>query len=102
MRVVKPSRVREYAALYPDAASSLLAWLRIAKRGRWRSIPEVRAQLPSADAAKVASGRIVTIFNIGGNKYRLIVSIHYPWSMLYVLRFVTHAEYDKNAWKETL
>lgn len=47
-------------------------------------------------------GNIVTVFNIGGNKYRLIVAIHYNRGLIYVLRFFTHAEYSKNAWKEVL
>jgi mRNA interferase HigB len=102
MRVVKPSRIREFAKAYPDAASSLIAWLRITRAARWLNIQEARQELPSADAARVASGRTVTIFNIGGNKYRLIVSIHYKWSMVYVLRFMTHSEYDRNKWKESL
>jgi len=102
MRIVKPSRVREHARSHPDAASSLLAWLRIAQKANWHNIQDVRRELPSADGVEVASGRIVTVFNIGGNKYRLIVSIHYRWSMIYVLRFLRHDDYDRNNWKESL
>jgi mRNA interferase HigB len=51
---------------------------------------------------EVKSGHVVTIFNIRGNRYRLIVAIKYEWSMVYVLRFLTHAEYDKDQWKEQL
>lgn len=54
---------------------------------------------PHADAATVRSGNTVTIFNIGGNDYRLIVSIKYKWGVVYVRDFLTHAEYSKDAWK---
>lgn len=42
------------------------------------------------------------VFNIGGNKYRLIAAIHFNRQIIFVLRFLTHAEYDKNIWKEQL
>jgi mRNA interferase HigB len=102
MRIVKPSRVREYAKNHADVAASLLAWLRVAGRAKWQSIRDVRQTYPHADAVKAASGRIVTVFNFGGNKYRLIASIKHQWSMVYVLRFLTHAEYDKDKWKDQL
>ena len=44
----------------------------------------------------------VTVFNVGGNKYRLIAAIHYNRQRLYVLRILTHAEYDKDRWKDIL
>jgi hypothetical protein len=50
----------------------------------------------------VSSGRTVVIFNIGGNKYRLITAIHYNTRKVFVLRFLTHAEYDLQSWKEGL
>ena len=102
MRIVKPSRVREYATAHADAAASLLAWLRVTERAKWQSIRDVRKSYPHADAVEVASRRIVTVFNFGGNKYRMIASIKYQWSMVYVLRFMTHAEYDKQKWKAQL
>lgn len=102
MRVIKPSRIHEYGRRYADADIPLRAWLKVAKRSKWRTIGEVRQVYSSADAARVASGGIVTVFNIGGNKYRLIVAIHYNVGFIFVLRFLTHAEYDKNAWKGQL
>ena len=68
----------------------------------WQSIQELRCQYPHADAVRVASGRTVTVFNVRGNRYRLIVAIHYQWAMVYVLRFLTHAQYDKGQWKGEL
>jgi mRNA interferase HigB len=51
---------------------------------------------------RVASGRIATVFNACGNKYRMIVAFHYDKPRVYMLRFLTHAEYDKQAWKKQL
>ena len=50
----------------------------------------------------VDSNRTVVIFNIGGKNYRLITAIHYNRQLVFVLRFMTHAEYSKNRWKDDL
>jgi mRNA interferase HigB len=102
MRVIKPSRIHEFGRLFADAKVSLSAWLRIARHADWQNIVDVRLTFPSADPVKVKSGRIVVVFNICGNKYRLIVATHYNTGMLYILRFMTHAEYDKEKWKGQL
>lgn len=64
---------------------------------------EVRREYPHADATdKTASGRTVTIFNIGGGKYRLVTAIHYNVEKIFTLRIMTHAQYSKEAWKRDL
>jgi mRNA interferase HigB len=102
VRVVKPSRIREYQDAYPKASSSLGRWLELVEMHSWSNLQELRRVFRSADAVTVASGRTVTVFNIGGNDYRLITAIHYNTGVIYVMLFMTHAEYDKDAWKESL
>lgn len=102
MRVIGPSRVKQWADQYPGASAGLATWLTIAIAADWSSLAEVRRDFPQADGVKVRSGNTVTVFNIGGNKYRLIAAIKYPWRTLYALRFLTHAEYDKDRWKHEL
>jgi mRNA interferase HigB len=58
-------------------------------------LAEVRRVIPSADRV----GRY-TVFNIGGNKARLIAAIHYNRGKVYIRHILTHAEYDRGAWKE--
>lgn len=99
VRIIKPSTLREYAAKHAPAKGPLSAWLLSASRADWQSIDEVRRTYPQADAATVRSGGIVTILNIGGNKYRLITAIHYNTQRIYIRDFLTHAEYDKMRWK---
>jgi mRNA interferase HigB len=69
-------------------------------KAKWEHINDVRRVFPSADAVKVKSGRTVTVFNIGGNKYRLITSIHYNRRKIFILDVLTHAEYGKDNWRE--
>lgn len=102
VRVIKPSRIRQHAKDYPDAKMALLGWLRIARRASWGSLQDVRKDMPHADGVDVYSGRTVTVFNIGGNKYRLITSIVYRSYTVYVLRFLTHKEYNTEKYKEQL
>ena len=99
MRIVKPSTIRHYRQRYPDAQAFLDNWLKVARVAEWQSILEVRRQYPHADAATVASGNTVTIFNVAGNKYRLVVSIKYRMQTVFIRDFLTHAEYDKGHWK---
>ena len=68
----------------------------------WRSLEDVRRDFPTADGVSVKSGRVATVFNIRGNKYRLVTAIHYNRGVVYVMRFYTHAEYDRDRWKDTL
>jgi len=102
MQIVKPLRIRAFAQQHARAKTSLLLWLVKAKAARWTHHQDARQTFPSADPVRVASGRSVTVFNIGGNHYRLITAIHYDRQKIYVLRFMTHAEYTKDRWKDEL
>jgi mRNA interferase HigB len=102
MRVIKPTRVKEYAKMFPDAEEQLMTWLKAARLADWRSIRDVRTMYPHADAVLVKSGNVVTIFNVRGNNYRLIVAIKYDYATVYILRFLTHTEYNKDKWKAEL
>jgi len=102
VRIIKPSTVRAYASANPDAASALHRWMRLVRPARWRKLQEARQMFGSADEVRMKSGRNVVVFNIGGNKYRLIAAVHYNLGRVYVLRFLTHAEYDRAKWKDEL
>ena len=91
MRVISRKPLREFAIKHPPAKAPLDAWFAETCRADWASFADVRAAYRHADV--VAGNRV--IFNIGGNKYRLIAKVAYRCRTIYV-RFVgTHAEYDK-------
>lgn len=102
MRVISRRSLNEFAARFPDAAPGLNAWYRVARDAGWTNLVQVRRNYPSADPVRVKSGRSVVVFNIGGNKYRLIAAIHYNRQLLYVLHILTHSEYDRLPWKDQL
>jgi mRNA interferase HigB len=102
MHVITRKRLREFAEQHPDSAEALERWYRHLRQARWESIQDVRGVYPRADAVAVKSGNTVTVFNIGGNKYRLLAAIHYNRQRVYVLRVLRHSEYTRAAWKDTL
>ena len=90
MHVITLRRLREFWRIHPDAERSLRSWYQVVKQAHWEHFADVRALYGSADQV----GKF-TVFNIAGNKYRLIVKINYPYRVVYI-RFVgTHAEYDQ-------
>ena len=102
MHVVAPPTLLEFARQHSDAATVLLIWLRTAKAADWASLENVRQFYPTTDPVKVASGRIVYVFNIKGNSYRLVTAIHFNRRRIFILRFMTHAQYSKDFWKSQL
>jgi mRNA interferase HigB len=102
VKVIKPVTVHLWARKHPTAASSLSGWLALVKAARFKDFSALRQVYRSADLVQVASGRNVIVFNISGNNYRLIAAVHFNTQRVFALRFMTHAEYGKNRWKETL
>ena len=91
MHVVKKKTLQDFWRRHPAAETPLRAWLKDAERAEWRSMHDIKAYARSADP--LGDHRVV--FNIGGNKYRLVVLCLMAKGRLYV-RFVgTHAEYDR-------
>lgn len=102
MRIIKRSTLAAYWERNPQAKSGLLHWHMLAMAARWTSLQDVRATFPHADGVPVKSGRTVVVFNIAGNKWRLITAIHYNRQLLFTLMVLTHAEYSRGKWKEML
>lgn len=91
MRIIARRTLREFWEQYPDAEEALRAWYHDAKQAEWRTPSEIRQTY--ANASFIANNRIV--FNIRGNKYRLIAALNYDYGILYI-RFVgTHNAYDQ-------
>ena len=95
MHVISRKRLREAATRHPELELSLDVWFRIAKRASWQTLADVRRTFSSADLVQKW-----TVFNIKGNKYRLITEINYRFQRIYIRRVLTHAEYDQGKWKQ--
>jgi mRNA interferase HigB len=95
MHVITKKRIDKFTKFHPDCFSALEAWYRIVKNNIFRSFSELKYHFPSADMV----GKLI-IFNIGGNKVRLIAAIHFNRGKLYIRHVLTHKEYDKGKWRE--
>lgn len=71
------------------------SWYRLMKQRNFSSIEQIRDLFPAAD--KVGK---LTVFNIGGNRVRLVAAIHYNRNKIYIRAVLTHREYDAGKWKE--
>ena len=95
MHIITRKRCLEFAEKHPNSSAPLNAWYRIVKNTEISNFSELRKIFPGAD--KVGN---LTVFNIGGNKIRLIAAVHYNTQCLYIRHVLTHKEYDKEKWKD--
>lgn len=95
MHIITRRRITEAKNLYPNCKSALAGWLRIVEDNEFRSFAELKSTFNSID--KVGD---LIVFDIGGNKLRLVASIHFNRQKLYIRHILTHKEYDKDKWKE--
>ena len=91
MRIISKKPLREFWIKYPDAEQPLKSWHGVVRSALWRSPAEVKVVF--RNESLVGSNRVV--FNIAGNKYRLVVFVKYSIQRVYVCFIGTHSEYDK-------
>lgn len=94
MRVIARSTLRDFwsgKAAYADAREPALAWYRHASQADWRSPADVKRDFGTASILR--DGRVV--FNLGGNKYRMVAWINYGYRVVYIRFIGTHAQYDR-------
>ena len=95
MHVITRKRLNDFADGHPETQGALAHWYGLMKHGSFHSFVHRRETFPGADLV----GKL-TVFNIGGNKARLIAALHYNRKKVYIRAVLTHAEYDTGAWKE--
>ncbi|NJL43690.1 MAG: type II toxin-antitoxin system HigB family toxin [Pseudanabaena sp. RU_4_16] len=94
MHLISVRNLRKDVARYPDVKRQIDNWYATVKKLEWQTLEDVRKIYRDAEAV----GNL-TVFNIKGNAYRLIVGINYENQTVYYKYFLTHAQYDKGEWK---
>ena len=94
MHLISIRALRKDAAIHADVAQAIEAWYAVAKKAKWEKLEDIRKIY--RDAESVGN---FTVSNIKGNKYRLIVGIDYDNGTIYYKYLLTHADYDKDKWK---
>ena len=100
MRVISLKPLKDFWEKHPDAERALRQWYKLAGSADWKNLNDARRTFPHADGVKARQGDTLTVFNIGGNKYRLVARIRYDYRLVNVRHVLTHEEYDAGKWKE--
>ena len=94
MRIIALSTLKAFLNRSPanaDACEPIMAWYRQVRGADWATLADVKRAIRSASILK--DGRAV--FNIAGNKYRIVVWMNYPYRVVYIRFIGTHRQYDK-------
>ena len=95
MHIITRKRITEAKGLHTECESALASWLRVIEDNEFKSFAALKATFNSVDKVEH-----LYVFDIGGNKLRLIASIHFNRQKLYIRHILTHKEYDKGKWRE--
>ena len=94
MHIISRRALKDFWEDHPDSEIPLMAWFKIVGSTKYETFSQLKETFSSAD--KVGDK---VVFNIGGNKYRLITVIHFKYGKVYLRHVLTHKEYDKEEWK---
>lgn len=94
MHIITQQQIWKAKEKYPQVASALDGWYRVMKKNSFHNFSELKRSFNSVD--KVDE---VYVFDIGGNKLRLIANIHFERQKVYIRCILTHKEYDQDKWK---
>jgi mRNA interferase HigB len=103
VNVISRRKLRDFYEARPDRRQHARAfenWFTLARRARWQSFPDVRATFGQSDVARGDGGRIATIFDIGGNKYRIVAHVDYVRQTVKIEAVMDHKGYDRMLWKK--
>ena len=90
MRIVSEKRIREFIELRPRSAGAMWRWVDTIESGSWRNPAELKGTF-----ASVSFVGGLTVFNAGGNKYRIAAFVHYRKQIVFIKEIAVHEEYDK-------
>jgi mRNA interferase HigB len=106
VNVISRKKLREFYGGRPQRrrhAEAFEDWFRLARQASWHSFQDARALFGQSDVATdTASGKTATVFDIGGNKYRIVTLIDYVRQTVLITHVMDHREYDKNNWKDDI
>ena len=94
MRIISPKKIREFWEKYPESESVMRDWINRVYDADWDNFSDVRKTFNHADIY-----RCCVIFDVGGNKYRIIAKIQYEYKKVFIRFVLTHFEYDQKKWQ---
>ncbi len=95
MRVISNRRLVEFSVKHKDSQEALQAWRKLMEFGFFKNFSQLKNVFTSADKV-----RDLYVFNICGNKYRLVTYLQFERQLCYIKAVLTHKDYDKDGWKK--
>lgn len=95
MRVVSKKKLREFREQHADSEDWLTTWYRTAEKAQWKSLSDIRQAYSSTDVVDQW-----VVFNVKGNRHRLITAIHFNTETIYIRHVLTHADDTRGDWKK--
>src|SRR5437588_866822 len=106
VKVISRKRLKEFYEAKSQRlknANAFEDWFKLARKAAWTSFQDAKALFGQSDVASdTSSGKTATIFDIGGNKYRIVTLIDYTRQTVLITHVMDHKEYDKNKWKDDI
>jgi mRNA interferase HigB len=99
VHVISRKALRDFWTTHRDSGLPLRAWHKAVRAGTFTSLADLKQTLATVDYVPLGRGKFF-VFNIGGNKYRLLAAIHFNRQRLFVRYVLTHREYDRGGWKQ--
>jgi len=106
VNVISRNKLRQFYETKPERlrhADAFEGWFKLTRKARWRTFQDAKALFGQTDVARdTGTGRTATIFDIGGNKHRIITLIDYTRQTVLITHVLDHKEYDKGNWKDDI
>ncbi|MFH1740495.1 MAG: type II toxin-antitoxin system HigB family toxin [bacterium] len=98
MRIISRKALVEFWTVHRDSRAPLSNWYKVVKAATWKTSADVKQTFGTVDQPTV-NGKRIAIFNVGGNKYRIVANIHFNLQKVYIRAILTHAEYETGKWR---
>ncbi len=95
MRIISHKAIREFSDAHPESSTAIAYWYRVTRKASWDSFTDIKLTFNTADYAPP-----FVVFDIGGNKYRLVAEINFGRKVVFIRRIMPHKEYSKGSWKQ--
>lgn len=99
MRVIGLPILESFWKSHREARRPLEKWVQVVKQAKWNNWSQLKSTFRTADLVPAGAKKLV-VFNVGGNKYRLVTIVNFKGQIVIVEVALTHRQYDKGKWKD--
>jgi mRNA interferase HigB len=104
VNVISRKKLRDFYEAKPQRkqhAAAFEYWFKLTRKARWQNFQDTKATFGQTDTATGDKGRTATIFDVGGNKYRIVAHVDYMRQTVKIEAVMDHREYDRKLWRKS-